>query len=1074
MRMRSIYPLLLVPLLVATMLVAVLRFYVFPATHATHAASIPGRVKLPDSVSVYTSKSQLMAQVPGSQPIQLAIGLSLQNQSDLATYLAQVSLPQSALYHHYLTPETFNALYAPTPTSEAIVSNFLRAQGFHISNTYANHLLIDISGTVAQAEQAFQVQMNTYQSVNGHVFFANDRSPSLPASVAALVTSISGLDSLVQYGRNPLAPGAPTPKLAQTAGSPIMCPQAGAPTTPTSYTPYQIASAYNFTPLYNAGNLGEGQTVGLLELDGFSSNDIALYASCFGGKNTQVNRITIDGYNGAAGANAAEVELDMEMVLGLAPRLAALNVYEASGTSLAAYNDAWARIIADKVPVVSTSWVFCEQGAGLSSEIQQENIFFQAAAAQGQTILAASGDLGATGCYDPQTGANTTPSVDDPASQPYVTGVGGTTLHINADNTYGSEQVWNDRTLKNGASGGGVSHVWFMPKWQQGPGVANAYSNGYREVPDVAVNADPQTGYDVYCSVGGCFGGGWRVIGGTSAAAPVWAALIALVNEASAKAKQYQMGFLNPALYAINHGAPGTSYAAAFHDIVPIPGAINNNDYVGNSGTYPDGSMYDMATGLGSFDAYNLTQNLLTLGQNTQPLTTPTSTVWYFAEGYAGSSFQEFLTIENPDPTRTAQVQVQYLLENSGTGPKILHTVLPKSRGTFSANNDLHYPYTGPGHALSMIVTSLNGVGIVAERPMYFSFHGINSGTDTLGATKLGQDFYFADVESQRNYSSFITILNPPGGQTAQVTLDYYAGGTLIGTQTLPVLAGQRGTISPAQGNITRNSALHVHSDQPVVVERPTYFSTSRANISGPVTGAMTVVGAQAPGTDWLFAEGYTGVNFHEYLILANFDASLTATATVNLEYGNGAVNPVSVTIPPQSQYVFDVNNASAVFAQTIASTDTVSAEVTSDNPIVAQRVEYFRFNGVVPGGSDVIGAQGPAKASYSFAEGYTAPGFSEFLTLQNPNTTAEDVAITMYLSHSIISQKIVHVGPQSRVTVSINGVVVPLALATPAAGYEVSLLVQALNGTIVAERPMYFSWHGVDQGGSDVVGFTG
>src|SRR5947209_2841457 len=229
MRMRSIYPLLLVPLLVAMVLVAVLRFYVFPATHA---ASIPGRVTLPDSVGVYTRKSQLMAQVPGSQPIQLAIGLSLQNQSDLATYLAQVSLPQSALYHHYLTPDTFNALYAPTPTSEAIVSNFLRAQGFHISNTYANHLLIDVSGTVAQAEQAFQVQMNTYQSVNGRVFFANDRSPSLPASVAPLVTSISGLDSLVQYGRNPLAPGAPTPKLAQTAGSPIMCPQAGAATTP--------------------------------------------------------------------------------------------------------------------------------------------------------------------------------------------------------------------------------------------------------------------------------------------------------------------------------------------------------------------------------------------------------------------------------------------------------------------------------------------------------------------------------------------------------------------------------------------------------------------------------------------------------------------------------------------------------------------------------------------------------------------------------------------------------------------------------------------------------------------------
>src|SRR5207244_2633161 len=229
--------------------------------------------------------------------------------------------------------------------------------------------------------------------------------------------------------------------------------------------------------------------------------------------------------------NASEVELDMEVILGLAPHLASLRVYEAANTSLAAYNDAWARIVSDVTPVVSTSWVFCEQGPGMTNEIQQENIFFQAAAAQGQTILAARGDLGANGCYNPQTGANTNPAVDDPASQPYVTGVGGTTLHINADTTYQSGQLWNDRAINDGASGGGVSQVWSMPRWQQGPGVANAYSTGFREVSDVAINADPETGYDVYCSVGGCASGGsggWRVLGGTSAGAPVWAAMVAL------------------------------------------------------------------------------------------------------------------------------------------------------------------------------------------------------------------------------------------------------------------------------------------------------------------------------------------------------------------------------------------------------------------------------------------------------------------------------------------------------------------------------------------------------------------
>jgi hypothetical protein len=456
--------------------------------------------------------------------------------------------------------------------------------------------------------------------------------------------------------------------------------------------------------------------------------------------------------------------------------------------------------------------------------------------------------------------------------------------------------------------------------------------------------------------------------------------------------------------------------------------------------------------------------------------TTPTSTTWYFAEGRVGANFAEYLTLENPN-LQAAQVRVQYLLEG-GNGSAIMHTVPAQSRVTISVNGDLHIPYTGTGQSLSMVVTSTNGVGIVAERPMYFSWHGINSGTDALGATKLGQDFYFADVESARNYTSFITILNPPGGQTANVTVTYYAGGRQMGASTVVVPAGQRGTTTPLTLHLTVNCAVHIHSDQPVMVERPMYFSTARSNINGPVTGAATLVGAPAPNTDWLFAEGYTGTNFHEYLVLANFN-STPATATIKLEYSNGAVNTRTVPVPALSQFLFDVNMASALFAQ---STPEVSAEVTADAPIVAQRQEYFRFAGTntagspttIPGGTDVMGQPGPAKTTYSFAEGYTTNSFSEFLTLQNPNTTSEQVAVTLYLANSVTMQKIVTVGPQSRVTLSVNSLVVPVAQGNVIAGYEVSISVQALSGTIVAERPMYFDYHNVSPGGTDVVGFTG
>ena len=1063
MKLRTIHPRILVPLISITVIAALLICFISPFSHAEQTIQ---RVALANAVSPLISKSRPVSNTAANQKIALAIGLNLRNADNLTSYLQQISSPSSPLYRHYLNPASFAALYGPLPQSEAAVVNYLRSQGFTITGTYANHLLVDAVGTVAQAEQAFQVQINNYRTASGHTVFANASTPSLPVTIAPLISSVSGLDDTVQYQRHPLISNASVVLKQQAA---IKCPQPGSTALPTAYTPAQIATAYDFTRLYNQGISGDGQSVGLLELDGYSSADISAYMACFGGLHTTISNIPIDGFNGAPGSSAAEVELDMEMVLGLVPDLSNLRVYEAAN-ALPSYNDAWARIVSDHVPVVSTSWVFCEEGAGMSNEIRQENIFFQAAAAQGQTILAASGDLGANGCYNPQTGANSQPAVDDPASQPYVTGVGGTTLHLNFDNSYNYEQVWNDRSIGNGASGGGISQVWAIPAWQQAPGVANAFTNGFREVPDVAINADPQTGYDVYCTAGGCANHGWMVIGGTSAAAPVWAALVALANEYALKVNGLMVGFLNPSLYDIAHGAYGSSYSQAFHDVVPVQGAINNNDYVGTGNTYPTASTYDLATGLGSFDAFNLSQNLNLLGQTVSNTNVPTSTIWYFAEGRAGGDFQEFLTLENPDPIQTAQVQVQYLFEGA-TGPAITHDVPPQSRYTVNVNGDLRFPYNGVGHSLSMVVKSVNGVGIVAERPMYFNWHGINSGTDTLGSTKLGTDFYFADIESERNYSSFVTILNPPGGKTANVTLTYVGGGTQLGTQTIVVPSGQRGTTFPQAININRQSALYVHSDQPVVVERPMYFTTARSNISGPVTGAATVVGTQAPGTDWLFAEGYTGANFHEYLTLANFDPSTTANVTIKLEYSNGAVNPVTVTVAPLSQYVFDVNAASANFAQ---STTELSAEVTSDSPIVAQREEYFRFNSNIPGGTDVIGEPGPAKTVYSFAEGYTATGFNEFLTLQNPTTTSEQVAVTMYMSHSIISQQIVVVGPQTRVTLNINSYIVPIAQSNPQVNYEVSMSVWSTSGTIVAERPMYFNFHNMAWGGTDVVGYTG
>ncbi len=246
----------------------------------------------------------------------------------------------------------------------------------------------------------------------------------------------------------------------------------------------------------------------------------------------------------------------------------------------------------------STSWGVCEQQAG--SSIKSEATVFQQMAAQGQTIFDAAGDSGAYDC-----GGKTTLAVDDPAGQPLVTSVGGTHLNYNATTgAYVSERVWADKAsvCQECGGGGGLSVVWKMPSWQVGPGVQNSYSNGMREVPDVALQADVAPGYSVYCTCPGSGNThGWQSIGGTSLAAPLWAGWEALTNQYLVAHGQPRLGFINPLLYQV--GSNATDYATSFHDIT-----------TGSNFHYPAATDYDLASGWGSFDAYQLTQTVAALG----------------------------------------------------------------------------------------------------------------------------------------------------------------------------------------------------------------------------------------------------------------------------------------------------------------------------------------------------------------------------------------------------------------------------------------------------------------------------
>lgn len=562
--------------------------------------------------------SRLQGPANGQQRITLSIGLRPQNQTNLRRYVQNVVRATSVSYRHFLTPAQYTSTYSPTEATYKTLIQFLQNAGFTITHTYNHRLLLDFSGTIQQVEQAFHVILHTYTGPDGHSYYANDSDPLLPMRFAHDIIAINGLDNALHWYPTQLF----AHRLTTLSTSSLLtrCPQHNK----NYMTPDQFAGAYNLNGLYRAHDLGEGQTVALFELSPFAKSDIMAYSACFGKSHTTIQAIPV-GKHLTPDEGALEVETDAELVLSAAPQLKTLKIYEA-GNDVTSYLSQWARIIQDAPPVVSTSWGLCEKVLDAAT-VKQENILFTTAAAQGQTIFASTGDTGSAGCLGDIVHPPQGTGIDDPAAQPFVTSVGGTSLTLNGTSSYGSETTWN--TTKeppkgyNGASGGGISQYWPAPAWQNMAGVHTIYSTGKlceapsgkicRETPDVSLHANADRGYIIYCSAHATKSCSdkmpWNVVGGTSASAPLWAALATLANEMSLKQGGHTLGFINPLLYQLARDPQ--KYAICFHDIT-----TGNNDNNGrNGGRYPATRGYDMATGLGSYNAYPLVLDLVKLAR---------------------------------------------------------------------------------------------------------------------------------------------------------------------------------------------------------------------------------------------------------------------------------------------------------------------------------------------------------------------------------------------------------------------------------------------------------------------------
>ncbi|MCX4747722.1 protease pro-enzyme activation domain-containing protein [Kitasatospora sp. NBC_01287] len=547
------------------------------AQAATPNASAP-RVALPNTVTPAVAHSQKQGDVPAAQQLSVAVSLKLRNTADLDKFLADVANPASANYGHYLTPAEFTARYAPTQADVDHVVAFLKSQGLTASVS-ANRQVIDAKGSNAQIAQAFGTHESAYYDASdAKQFFANDNAASLPADVAAIVDGVSGLNNKTVR----------TPELAKPNTSHPLA-------TPSGYGPSQYDGAYN---LNKVGADGTGVKVALWEFDGYTASNLSTYDKQYGLTGPAPTTVPVDGqsYDSAPGDGQGEVELDSEIISGVAPKATQL-VYEAPNSDQGEIDMA-AKIVADdQVSVISISWGGCEPDTTQSSMTAVDTSFKQAAA-EGISVYSASGDDGSRDCTRSTSGASVK-SVDFPGSDTYVTSVGGTNLQVSGT-SYSSESAWS-------TAGGGVSTVFAKPSWQTGTGV----SGTMRTVPDVSSNADPNSGFAIYTQ--GTSGPAWQQYGGTSAAAPLWSGFTALFNQKAAAAGKANLGQANPALYAV---ANSSSYGTSFHDVKT--GA--NQDFKAGTG-------YDQVTGWGTPVADALTTALLggggTTGGNTVTVTNP-------------------------------------------------------------------------------------------------------------------------------------------------------------------------------------------------------------------------------------------------------------------------------------------------------------------------------------------------------------------------------------------------------------------------------------------------------------------
>ncbi|MCL5068888.1 MAG: S53 family peptidase, partial [Thaumarchaeota archaeon] len=558
---------------------------------SSHTTALnPIYTKIPITIPRVITQAKSLGEISPNTAISFDILLPPKDPQGLSQLLSKVYNPSSNLYHHFLTQQQYEFFYGPDTSEAALISSYLSSSG--LKSTLESSGLLSVSGSAINIERALNVSIDSFQ-LGKTTFYSATSYPKLPSAFS----NILGIYGLQNY-EPPTRSAVP---LYRTLGQVIKPGQSLGNFL--YYSPAEIRQAYNSSSLINEGYNGSGVSIAIIDAygDPYIQQELNNFSAEFNLPQTTINQICVDGpcdySQGISQGWNTEIALDVEWAHAMAPG-ATINLYIGSNSSQPLFDAVEMAVSSGKNSIISMSWGSPENTYAASSPYAP--IFgqsypwldqvLQQSAAEGITAFASSGDWGA---YDQGFGQTASyGGATYPSTDPYVTGVGGTSLYLNttrgylqfpyynANGTYGSETAWSWNNAYGWGTGGGYSTLFPQPSWQQGQGVN---TNGSRGSPDVSWDADVQTGVAVSLYDQSTSSYNYYIVGGTSVGSPSWAGSIALIEQKAGA----RLGLLNPEIYSILQNKQ--EYSKAFHDVT-----------VGNNNPLNAGPGWDPLTGVGT------------------------------------------------------------------------------------------------------------------------------------------------------------------------------------------------------------------------------------------------------------------------------------------------------------------------------------------------------------------------------------------------------------------------------------------------------------------------------------------